>query len=82
MRRIAHYDFHAFRREGKRQFDTLPTRRTYGDDLRLLTGLGEDSELGGGALFATTGLIKIGVGVGLGHLTQGDIFIRPDETHQ
>jgi len=30
--------------------------RSFGDDdLRLLTGLGEDGELGGGALFATTG---------------------------
>jgi len=28
--------------------------RSFGDnDLRLLTGLGEDGELGGGALFAT-----------------------------
>jgi len=37
---------------------------TFGYDyLRLLTGLG------GGALFATTGLTPIGVGVGLGHLT-------------
>jgi hypothetical protein len=31
--------------------------------------LGEDGELGGGALFATTGLIPIGVDIGLGHLT-------------
>jgi len=44
--------------------------RSFGDDyLRLLTGLGEDGELGGGVLFATTGLITIRVWVGLGHLT-------------
>ena len=39
------------------------------DDLRLLTRLGEDGELRGGALFATTGLVTFRVGVGLGHLS-------------
>ena len=40
--------------------------RSFGDDdLRLLTGLGEDGELRGSSLFATTGLIPFGVDVGL-----------------
>jgi len=55
-------------RHGFRRGDGFLSRnyfRSFGDDdLRLLTSLGEDCDLGGGALFVPTGRIAIGIRLG------------------
>jgi hypothetical protein len=55
---LRHRHGFGFWRNGFRGCDRFLLRiyfRSFGDDdLRLLTGLGEDGELGGGALFATS----------------------------